>query len=389
MIADHRNTFNRSLLGGLSPARFLARHWQKTPLLIRAGLPSFDGFLDVDDLFDLSCREDCHSRLISQRAGAWRVEHGPFELQRLRKLPRRGWTLLVQGVEQFLPQGRALLDRFCFIAYARLDDLMVSYAPPGGGVGPHFDHYDVFLLQGAGRRRWQVSHQRDLQLRQDAPLKILRQFRPQGECTLESGDLLYLPPCWAHDGVALDHCFTYSIGFRAPDYRQICHAFLAWLDDRVELDGRYADPHLRPTRFPGRLPAPMLADTQGLLRKLQWTEHQVRDFLGAYLSEPKSQAVFSPPQRPLSRPAFKQKLSHSQIKLALQSSLVYHGRNLFMNGEPLHCELRSAKIFAQLADQRTLHGAQVIARADAVDTAYGWYLAGYVYLFTASIRDSL
>ena len=154
------------------------------------------------DLIALACRDDVESRVVIRRARHWEVQHGPFEPRFFRRLPARGWTLLVQDVNHFLPQGRELLQRFAFIPYSRLDDLMVSYAPPGGGVGPHFDSYDVFLLQGLGRRRWRISNQRDLTLVADAPLKLLADFRARQEWTLDAGDMLYLPPAWAHDGVA-------------------------------------------------------------------------------------------------------------------------------------------------------------------------------------------
>src|SRR5262245_52131774 len=199
------------MLGGLTPKDFLRRHWQKTPLLVRQAAPGFRGVIDLAGMIAAAARDDCESRLVLRSGGSWAVEHGPFAPSRLRRLPPRGWTLLVQGVEQFSDAARQLLSRFSFIPYSRLDDLMVSFAPDGGGVGPHFDSYDVFLLQGPGRRRWQVSRQRDLALHEDLPLKILRRFRSQGEALLSPGDMLYLPPHFAHDGVAVGGCYTYSI----------------------------------------------------------------------------------------------------------------------------------------------------------------------------------
>jgi 50S ribosomal protein L16 3-hydroxylase len=364
----------------LSPARFLTRHWQKSPLLIRGGLTDIDDFVDLSQLIDLACRDDCQSRLVVRHGEKWRIEHGPLEPARFRRLPRAGWTLLVQGVEQFVPAGRALLDRFSFIPHARLDDLMVSYAPPGAGVGPHFDHYDVFLLQGPGRRRWQISHQADLQLRADLPLKILRQFVPQGECVLEKGDLLYLPPQWAHDGVSIDAGLTYSVGFRAPDYQQLARAFVAWLDDQISVDGRYEDPRLRPASHPGQLPRQMLSDTVHLLEKLRWGKGAVRDFLGGYLSEPKDESIFTPPSRPISRKQFSLRLRRCVLSLSLQSNMLYLGRQVFINGEQLRCDAQSATVLAELADARVVTGERVECHPPLLETVYSWYRAGYVVL---------
>ena len=212
------------LLNGLSPAQFLRRHWQKKPLLARAALPQFASLVTRRDLFEMARSADTESRLILRNGRRWQVNHGPFTRRDFAQLPARNWTLLVQGVNHVLPQAQALLAQFAFIPYARLDDLMVSFAPPGGGVGPHFDSYDVFLLQGEGRRRWRVSRQRDLALVEGAPLKILRDFRAGREWELAPGDLLYLPPRCAHDGVALEECITCSIGFFLRRPRRTCAA---------------------------------------------------------------------------------------------------------------------------------------------------------------------
>ncbi len=169
------------LLGGISPKKFLHHCWQKKPLLVRGAVPGFQGLLNRKELIDLACRDDAQSRLITNTNGKWKVRHGPFHPRAFSKLPETQWSLLVQDVNHFLPSARNLLLRFNFIPYSRLDDLMVSYAPDGGGVGPHFDSYDVFLLQGMGRRRWQISAQQDQELVADAPLKILRDFRPDQE----------------------------------------------------------------------------------------------------------------------------------------------------------------------------------------------------------------
>ncbi|MEP7329019.1 MAG: cupin domain-containing protein, partial [Betaproteobacteria bacterium] len=196
------------LLGGHTPAAFLRRFWQKEALLVRGAIPDFAGLHTRATLFALAGRDDVEARLLVRSGRAWTLEHGPFPARLLRTLPAVDWTLLVQGVNLESDAADTLLRRFAFLPFARLDDLMVSYAAPGGGVGPHFDSYDVFLLQGFGRRRWRYGRQQDLALRPGLPVKILRRFVPQHDTVLAPGDMLYLPPAYAHDGIAVDACTT-------------------------------------------------------------------------------------------------------------------------------------------------------------------------------------
>src|SRR5262249_2427165 len=288
----HRSPNPRSMLGGLAPRVFLSRHWQKQPLLIRSALPGFRGLLTLPQLIALACRSDARSRLVLHEGRQWRVHEGPFTRAFFRTLPARGWSLLVNDVNHFLPQARALLDRFDFIGRTRQDDLMVTYAPAGGGVGPHFDSYDVFLLQGPGRRRWQVSHQSDHRLVTDAPLKLLRRFRAEHEWVLDPGDMLYVPPGWAHHGVAVEPCMTYSIGFRAPAWHDLAIAFLRYLEDQITLDGMYEDRKLTPNWQPARIPLRMVREVSDQLARLEWRAADVTRFLGEHLTEPKTHVVF-------------------------------------------------------------------------------------------------
>ena len=201
------NTQNAlQLLGGLSPETFMQRYWQKKPLLIRAAIPGFAPLLERAELLDLAAQDDVESRLVVRTGddaqASWRLRQGPFSRRSLPPLKQAGWTLLVQGVDLFDSRIHALMNQFRFVPDARLDDLMISYASDGGGVGPHFDNYDVFLLQAHGRRRWRIGRQKDKRLAPGMPLKILANFAPEQEFVLEPGDMLYLPPQWAHDGVA-------------------------------------------------------------------------------------------------------------------------------------------------------------------------------------------
>jgi 50S ribosomal protein L16 3-hydroxylase len=331
-------------------------------------------------MIDLACREDCEARLVLRHGERWQVKHGPFKRRDLARLPGANWSLLVQGVEQFLPRARRLLSQFSFIPYGRLDDLMVSFAPRGGGVGPHFDSYDVFLLQGPGYRRWQVSAQADLQLVEEAPLKILRRFRPEGECVLAPGDMLYLPPGCAHDGVALTDCYTYSIGFRAPSHREVNSAFLAFLEDRLPDAGRYSDPDLREQLHPAAISSAMLARIGHLLGDIRWEGDDVVEFLGTFLTEPKNGVRFVPPARPLARAGFFKAARRRGLSLALRSQMLHRGRRIFINGEIAAVSAEGAKALHALADTRHLPGRALPTSAGTLEVLYRWYRDGYISL---------
>ena len=210
------STNNHPILGEITADEFLSEYWQKKPLLIRNAIPNFIPPIEGDDLAGLSLEEEVESRLVI--GDDWQLEHGPFEESRFETLPNRNWTLLVQGVDLWVPEVADLLKSFDFLPAWRLDDIMVSYAEDGGSVGPHFDYYDVFLLQGSGQRRWQVGQlctADDLHT-DNTRLKVLKEFNAVEDWVLNPGDMLYLPPKIAHHGVAIGECTTFSVGFRAP-----------------------------------------------------------------------------------------------------------------------------------------------------------------------------
>lgn len=365
------------LLGGVTPAQFLAEYWQKKPLLVRQALPGFGTWLDREGLADLACRDDAESRLVRFQRGQWHLDHGPFEPEDLAARPKRGWSLLVSGVNHLLPEGDRLLHAFDFLPAARLDDLMVSDAPPGGGVGPHFDSYDVFLIQGRGRRRWEISGQDDLSLVEGAPLRILKQFRVDQSWELEPGDLLYLPPRFAHNGVALTDCMTWSVGFRAPKADEIVGQFLAYLQDNLALEGLYADPDLKHPKHPGEIPAEMLDWTARMIRTLRWDKADITDFLGRYLSEPKAHVFFDPPSRPLSQANFCKAAGRGGVALDPRSQLLFRGAAFFMNGERVEADPACASVLRRLADRRQL---DALPENEACqDLIYLWYRSGYVH----------
>ena len=286
------------LPGGLSARDFLRRYWQRKPLLVRGALPRIGALLGRRALFSLARRPEVESRLVWRRGSRWHVEQGPLASARLARMPPRGWTLLVNGVNLHSGRAENLLRLFSFVPQARLDDVMVSYAAPGGGVGPHTDSYDVFLLQGPGRRVWRLERARRFAPEPGAPLRLIADFRPDEEYLLEAGDLLYLPPGWGHDGVALDACFTYSIGFRAPRGAELAAAFLDYLHERGLPDVAYRDPGLVPARRPAEIGTRMIEHAGEVLGRLRWSGSDVRILLGRYLTLPKPHVVFRPPRRP-------------------------------------------------------------------------------------------
>jgi 50S ribosomal protein L16 3-hydroxylase len=334
--------------------------------------------VSVSNLFRLAARADCESRLVVRERGRWRLEHGPFRTAHLRALPPRGWTLLVQGLNHLVPAADRLLRAFRFLPYTRLDDVMVSYAADGGGVGPHFDSYDVFLLQGRGRRRWRVSRQRDLALDPRAPLKILRRFRPGDEWVLEPGDMLYLPPGVAHEGTALGPCMTYSIGFRSPAARELGIEFLAFLQDRIDLgDRRYADAGARPSRRPARIGEPLVDHCAAVLERVRWCRGDVAEFLGRYLSEPKPHVHFSRPAPPVARRAFASAVRRDGVQLAAATGMLFGRGRVYINGESVAVSGRTRACLRVLADARRLPPRTSFTPAAAA-LLYTWYRAGYL-----------
>ncbi|NVD98454.1 cupin domain-containing protein [Massilia sp. BJB1822] len=368
-----------TLLGDITPAQFLREYWHKKPLLIRQAVPGFQPLLPVEALAELATKDYVESRLVTLTGGQWDLQHGP-----LTELPPRSqkeWTMLVQGVNLHDARADELLRQFRFIPDARLDDLMVSFATDGGGVGPHFDSYDVFLLQAQGQRRWRIGPQKNLDLVEGLPLKILSKFKPTEEFVLEPGDMLYLPPHYAHDGIAIGDCQTYSIGFRAPAYQELGEAFLQFMCDSIDLPGIYGDPELEPTAKPAEIPKHMLATVAEELNKVRFTEDDVTIFLGEYLSEPKHNVFFKGPEKPLTTERFAQTAAKKGVKLSLKSQMFYRGKNVFINGESFAIGKSDKVTLETLANSRALDGAGVAAASeDVMEALYAWYHDGWLEL---------
>ena len=256
---------------------------------------------------------------------------------------------------------------------------MVSYAAPGGGVGPHFDSYDVFLLQGCGQRRWEVGKQSDLDLVPDSELKILRHFHPQGVCVLSCGDMLYLPPRFAHNGISLDSCITYSIGFRAPAYEELKSHFLAFLDDCRHICGEYRDPGLKPTPHPARVAPAMIDQVAAAMSRVRWSRTEVAIFLGRYLSEPKPYIVLDKPPD-IDFREFSRRAQSDGLEVHPALPLLFIGKQAFINGEVVAMEPGTEQAVILLADKRRLTGKQARSAHRALPTFYGWYGNGYISL---------
>jgi 50S ribosomal protein L16 3-hydroxylase len=336
-----------ALLGGLTPAQFLARHWQRRPRLVRAAFPAFRDPITPDELAGLACEEDVESRLVLERGGArpWQVVPGPQDPRRLRRLPKARWTLLVQGVDRHVPAVAGLLDRFRFLPGWRLDDVMVSFAPPQGSVGAHIDSYDVFLLQGRGRRRWRIETDPVLRFRPGLDLRILATFAPEHEWILEPGDMLYLPPGVAHHGVALEDCLTYSIGFRAPRHADL---LARTLEDVVRGAGDAVYGEGRRNALAGRRVAEtgeIDRDTIGALRTIVDTAvagvrgARFDRVVGALLTEPKTGGPL-PPRTKTSAAALRRRLAGETVLVrspATRVAFIRRGAetDLFVDGRTI------------------------------------------------------
>lgn len=377
----------------------MQRYWQKKPLLIRQAFDPGDARLALSrgQLFALAAQDDVQARLVVQEQGvgkatgknsakpppAWQLHHGPFTRRRLPPLAQPGWTLLVQGVDlQHLPV-HDLLAQFRFVPDARLDDVMVSYATDGGGVGPHFDSYDVFLLQAQGQRHWDISCQKELALQAGVPLKILKNFVTEQSFLLNPGDMLYLPPRYAHHGVAVGECITYSIGYRAPSQDELAQALLTRLAEQIADE---ADPHAvpalyrDPTQPAVQMPAaiaPALQDfaRQALQRLFEQPQNAQRA-LGEYLTEPKAHVWFDTAPHGLSVDCAKP----FAVALDRRTRMMYDAQHIFINGEAFEASGRDATLMRLLANQRSLPAAQRARLSPGAEQLLSdWLQAGWAH----------
>jgi 50S ribosomal protein L16 3-hydroxylase len=360
------------LLGGMSPETFMRRYWQKKPLLIRQAVPNVRPPIDRAKLFALAGQDDVEARLIVQTPAAskarktkaaqagWELRHGPLARKSLPPMTQPGWTLLVQGLDLHVPAAYDLLQQFRFVPDARLDDLMISYATDGGGVGPHFDSYDVFLLQVHGQRKWRIGPLKDVSLQPDVPLKILTNFVPEQEWVLEPGDMLYLPPGWAHDGIAQGECMTCSVGFRVPEETDLAReVLLRWIEglECPEKPRLYQDPKQEATTTPGLIPSALQDFAAAAVAKALKDPSALHSALGEVLTEPKPRVWFQAGE-PLP--------DGVGVRLDPRTRMVYDDQRIFANGESWRAAGKDARHLRQLADKRRLDAGVVAQVSDAL-----------------------
>ena len=382
-----------TLLGGLSPAQFMRSYWQKKPLLVRGAMPDLAPLLSRPELVRLAAQDGVESRLIVKSGESWRMKNGPFAARTLPSISRPGWTLLVQGVDGLDRRVNELLQQFRFVPDARLDDLMISLASTGGGVGPHFDSYDVFLLQASGRRRWMIGQQKDLTLQSGVPLKILQNFEPEEEYFLNAGDMLYLPPRYAHDGIAVAmsgadgksiDCMTYSIGFKAPVLAELAaevlHKLAEFSEDADTLpkssQKRYADKMQTATPAPAELPSALVSFANAAVHRVLSDSLAVACALGEIMTSPKAKVWFDEPLTTWSG------TGGQGVLLDIKTRMMYDADHIFINGESYLAKGADAKLMHKLANERGL-SPPALARAStgATDLLADWHAAGWIHLF--------
>lgn len=351
------------LLGNLTPATFLADYWQKKPLLIRNAIPGFSSPIDPDELAGLACEPEVESRLILERDGPspWTLEHGPFDEHRFAGLPESHWTLLVQECNKYVPELAKLIEEFNFIPGWRVDDVMVSYAPDQGTVGPHTDQYDVFLLQGLGTRRWQISTSPvdSNNFIPNLDLNIMSTFQPTEEWILEAGDMLYLPPGIAHQGVALEDCITLSVGFRAPSFADIISGFCDDAASQYTNRQRYTDPDLQLQKHPGEITGEALSKVHSIIQAASADTNAINGWFGRFITESKSGEPILEPETKLSKGEFISRFrEYGQLVRSEYARFAFINQNgsclLFIDGQEFPLSKDLAFAAPLLCDQRFL-----------------------------------
>jgi len=376
---------------GMPPARFLRDYWQKRPLLIRGAFPGFVSPITPDDLAGLSCEDGTLGRLVQHDRACdhWQVQSGPFAESIFATLGEHDWTLLVQDVDKWDDDVRALLAHFTFLPRWRLDDIMVSFAAPGGSVGAHVDHYDVFLLQAHGQRRWQIDasealngQRPPLDFRDDVELKLLRHFQPTHDWLLEPGDMLYLPPNVPHHGVAETPCLTISVGMRAPSVAELMGDWIDTLLAEADDSLRYTDPDLTPVRDPAEIDATAMTRVVAALKTLQvkGPDH-LGDWFGRFITTYRSAAIPAPdpelpPWETIQTALHAQTLAlHRHPFSRISWRRAARGARLYVSGQDYPLPIKDARL---LANTEVLDGQVLEAlSAPGVNTVQMLYQGGH------------
>ncbi|QDH69935.1 cupin domain-containing protein [Marilutibacter alkalisoli] len=373
---------------GMPPADFLRDYWQKRPLLIRNAFPGFVSPIEPEDLAGLACEEMALSRIVSHDRDRdhWRLRTGPFREDEFPGMPHQDWTLLVQDVDKWDADVAALLDCFDFLPRWRIDDIMVSFAAPGGSVGAHVDQYDVFLLQAQGRRRWQIdaSESPSLTFRRDVELKLLQRFSPTHDWVLGPGDMLYLPPGVPHHGVAEDACLTFSVGMRAPSAAELLGDFVDTLAAEADEALRYRDPDLEPPRDPAEIDVAAMNRAVEALNMLRMNDpERLGDWFGRFITLYRSSGEVIAGENGRSRIEIEWDLQHgARLVRHPWSRMAWRkggrGSRLYVNGHAIALPARAA---ARVANSRVLDGDDYAALGQAgQDCVFELYRTGHYHL---------
>ena len=371
------------ILGKTSINDFLKNYWQKKPLLIKNAIANFESPITESDLFTIAQNEEAVSRLIEYKQDIWQVKYGPFKKSDLPKKTNIPWTILVQNINHYLPFAESFLNLFKFIPYARLDDLMISYATKKGSVGPHFDSYDVFLFQAQGIREWKISDQKKFTLDKKSSIKIITNFKSKNSWILKPGDMLYLPPNIGHWGISQsDDCLTYSIGFRAPATFEIQSKFLDFIQDHLITNENeiYKDPNLAPQKNPAEISSNMTKAMRNIVDRLRWDKSSINHFIGQLLSEPIESSIFET-RKPLSLKAFEKRIVNKTLKLNSKTRMLFIKNNFYVNGEFIKIDKKYTPFLKQLANDREISLESTLNKSDL--NALGivllpLYVAGFV-----------
>ena len=379
MRLDRKN----HILGKISIDVFLKKYWQKKPLLIRDAIKNFNSPITEKDLFRIAQNENAISRLIEFKRGIWQVKYGPFKKSGLPKKINTSWTILVQNINHHVPFAESFLNLFKFIPYARLDDLMVSFATKKGSVGPHFDSYDVFLFQAKGEREWKISEQKKFSLDKKSAIKIITNFKAKNTWVLKPGDLLYLPPNVGHWGISQSNdCLTYSIGFRAPGTFEIQSKFLDFIQDNLITikNDLYKDPNLNLQKNPAEINSNMMKKIHHIINRLRWNTNSINTFIGQLLTEPIEGAVFET-SKPMTLEIFKKDLVRKPLKLNPKTRMLFIKNNFYINGEIIETDKKSIMYLKQLANDREVSIKSTLNKKDlnALGIALRpLYLSGFI-----------
>lgn len=355
----------------LSTQDFLDQYWQKKPLLMRNALQDYSFDLSPEELAGLACEQEVESRMVLQRGeNDWELRHGPFDESTFAALPETHWTLLVQDVDKYIPSIAALMKLFYFIPSWRFDDIMISYAVTDGSVGPHTDTYDVFLIQAQGRRRWQIGNLAASDaLLPNLPVRILEEFESEAEWTLESGDVLYLPPGMAHWGIAEDDdCMTWSVGLRAPSVAEMLDSFAQYLLEQVPEKQHFQDSALKQQQSPSQIQADAFTQIDRQLGSWLNNAELKQRWFGCFSTEVKEHLFIDPPESPVTTAELLEKLQTLSLRRHPFSRFAWAtGRNdrlyLFACGELFELPPECSAAVVGLCDDAEI-GARLFSHYD-------------------------